>query len=124
MGTRTLGFDHKSLRSKAFGGSFAKQRAERSECRDEHHCASEFNPLLRKKTVLRKGYVFFVKEWEREPSGSTTKVYEVKLWGEALRSKEPSVASSIRSVLVFCFIPIKSSIYKGFKVFGFLFCRD
>ena len=60
-------FDHKSLRSKAFEGSFAKQRAERSECRDEHHCASEFNPLLRRKTVLRKGYGFFVKKMDTIP---------------------------------------------------------
>ena len=66
-------FDHKSFATaKAFGGSFAKQRAERSECRDEHHCASEFNSSLvhpaTLKSAIRKGCVFFVVWWRARTS--------------------------------------------------------
>ena len=57
--------------------SFATQRAERSECRDEHHCASEFNSSLvhpaTLKSAIRKGCVFLWRGGELERAANTTR---------------------------------------------------
>ena len=66
----------KFCEAKAFGGSFAKQRAERSECRDEHHRASEFESRPEYIKSNRK-VAFFVRVRDEEPVGFEHKSFAI-----------------------------------------------
>jgi len=91
-------------------GSFAKQRAERSECRDEHHCASEFNPYRSKKRLERG--VFLYSDMGREPQVRPQKLRS-KLFVGSFAKQRPEGRAEHRcaSVLILFFI-VKPTFYK------------